>query len=55
MKINSILVLLDDYLIPGKRRIKLTFSDGTLAERLNEEGHTLNYKLFEMSMHREYG
>lgn len=50
VRLGEILALLDDCLIPGKRRLKLTFADPSLAARSEEEGFRLNYKLFEMSM-----
>ena len=53
VRLSEILVLLNDRLIPNKRKPKLTFSDAKLAARSEEEGYRLNYKLFEMSLDRK--
>ena len=50
IRIDELLLALYDHLLPGKRRLKLTFSDERLAQALDEAGYPLNYKLFEMSL-----
>lgn len=51
--LNGLLVLLDGYLLPDKKRIRLTFEDAKLALAVEKAGHALNYRLFEMSLHRK--
>lgn len=51
-KLNELLILLDDYLVDDKRRIKLMFTNAQIAIAAEKEGYTLNYKLFEMSLNR---
>ena len=51
-ELNGLVILLDDYLRPDKKRLKLAFEDANLAEAADQAGHTLNYKLFEMSLGR---